>query len=203
MRIQPPEGSVFHTFLAVLFGVSLGTSIQAWRTLEKPREFVSVAKLVSTIELEPYFDGTYLKEPRLYISVIEILESEEMARRTKKRMSVQHPNLAQNSIKIEATRLQKSFIYQINATGTDPKFTKYALDSLIDEFLNLSEEVRKKMGSSGNGMIILERASSAVEPLKNWIIPIGIGALVGGMLALAAFFSARRLFPASPRLPAQ
>ncbi len=203
MRILFTDRYTGGILFAVLLGVSLGTSFQVCRTVDKPQEFVATAKLISTIESDPNFDPTYLKEPPLYISVIETLESEEMARRTGKRINHLHPEWAQNSIKVEATRLPNSLIYQIKATGTDPKFTKYALDTLIDELLDLNENKRKNAGASGSGLIVLERASSAVEPLKNWIIPIGIGALVGGMLALAAFFSVRRLFPSSPSLPAQ
>ena len=203
MKTQTSLAVVFPKVFAVLLGVSVGISIQAWRTLEKPQEFVSVAKLVSTIESDPNFDSTYLKEPPLYISVIETLESEEMARRTRNRVSVLHPEWASNSIKIEASKSRGSLFYQVKATGTDPKYTKYALNSLIDEFLNMCEDKRRRMGASGNGVIILEHASSAVQLPKNWMISIGNGALVGGMLALATVFSLRRLFLPSPALSAQ
>lgn len=171
--------------VSVILGVSAGVSIQAFRITSKPQSFISLAKLVAGVRMEiSSADTSDSEDPgAVYSEVLKTLESEEISRRALDRVRALHPEVKESEVEIRASQNRGSAIFNIRAFGTEPKYTRLFLDALLDEFINFRNAdpgLRDKKPT----IHIMERASSAVEDLQDWALPIAVGVVVGGLVGL-------------------
>lgn len=121
--------------VCTLIGAFAGTAVQSLRLTGKPMEFRSMAKLVRGTTI---YTGAYewLDLPaEFYTNMVESLESEELKRRAWERLSVSKSELTKTQCKIQVTRTRGSAIFNILATGSEPRGTRIFLDTLMDEFI--------------------------------------------------------------------
>ncbi len=185
------------------FGAMVGLCLQALRITGKPTEFVSVAKVVagghlatnhSVIawqEQHADFYGTIietLESADFYGTIIETLESADLKRRALDRVRALNPELKDSDVSIRAMQAKDSTIFNILATGTDPRYTQIFLDALLDEFIAFRQTLREQAleplpsQSMTNYTAIQERASTAVEQVEDWLALLAVGLLGGGLL---------------------
>jgi hypothetical protein len=141
-HILPRFGIVL--FCAVL-GSSLGTMLLALRITGKPQEFRSMAKLVASGQIMTD-DSIHWREQQqdFYGTIIETLESAEMQRRALERVRALNPDLKDSDVEIRVAQTKGSAIFNILATGTEPKYTKIFLDALLDEFIAFRQSIREQ-----------------------------------------------------------
>jgi hypothetical protein len=133
---------------AAMMLVMLGMSTMLLVGCSPPTlQFVSVAKLVaggrmvsSTTNGPQYVE--YLKD--FYGTIIETLESAEMRKRALERVRALNPDLKEADVTVKVTQNKGSAIFNIAATGTEPKFTRVFLDALLDEFRAFREQIREQ-----------------------------------------------------------
>ncbi len=180
--ILPRVGIVL--FCAVL-GSSLGTLLQALRITGRPQEFRSLAKLVAggggniTEDIHMRWRESQMD---FYGTIIETIESAEMKRRALERVRALHPELKEYEVEIRVSQTKGSTIFNILATGAEPKYTNIYLDSLLDEFIafrqnigeqsrgktfqQLLQEVVSKQKIMEDALARMEQARSKVESLE-------------------------------------
>lgn len=193
MRIQANPENAFRWFFWMLFWISLGVYVSVSRIIDEPTEFCSTAKLVTAHGFAPEIRSQTLSDPRFFNTVISIIESADLQRRALDRVRALHPDLQEVAVRTRASQPKDTAFLNLSANSVDPKYTKIFLNALIDEFLILRKEMREKMGALGSDVAVLEHPSPAVEKLSNWVIPISIGALVGGLAGVAVAHQLRRL----------
>jgi hypothetical protein len=130
--------------VCALVGAGLGTVWQALRLAKKPQEFRSVAKLVAGGQIG-FNDNVHWREQQLdfYGTIIETLESPEMKRRATARVKALHPDLKLSDVSIRVVQSQGTTLFNLLATGPDPKDTKTFLNALIDEYFAFRKAVRE------------------------------------------------------------
>ena len=126
-------------------GASIGTGLQALRITKKPQEFRSLAKLVAGGQLV-FNDSVTWREQQedFYGTIIETIESAEMSRRAMERVKALNPDLKDCDVAIRVTRTKGSAVFNILATGSEPKYTKIFLDALLDEFISFRQSIREQ-----------------------------------------------------------
>jgi len=126
-------------------GAVLGTVSQALRLAKKPQEFRSVAKLVAGGEMV-FNDSVHWREQQLdfYGTIIETIEAPEMSRRALERVRALNPDLQNADVAIRVAQTKGSSIFNILATGPDPKYTRIFLDALLDEFIAFRQNLREQ-----------------------------------------------------------
>jgi chromosome segregation ATPase len=126
-------------------GASIGTGLQALRITKKPQEFRSLAKLVAGGQLV-FNDSVSWREQQedFYGTIIETIESAEMSRRAMERVKALNPDLKDCDVAIRVARTKGSAIFNILATGSEPKYTKIFLDALLDEFISFRQSIREQ-----------------------------------------------------------
>jgi len=79
-----------------------------------------------------------------YGTIIETLESAEMKKRALNRVHALHPELKDTKANVETrvAQAKDSAIFNVFATGEEPKFTKIFLDALLDEFIAFRQQIR-------------------------------------------------------------
>ncbi len=130
--------------LAVL-GASVGVCYQALRITGRPQEFRSLAKLVAGGQIMTD-DSIHWREQQqdFYGTIIETLESAEMQRRALERVRALNPDLKDSDVVIRVAQTKGSAIFNILATGTEPKYTKIFLNALLDEFIAFRQSIREQ-----------------------------------------------------------
>lgn len=144
--------SFFRIFLRLI--ITLGcafvvacvfTVLQACRIVDRPSQFSSVAKLVGGGQLVLNDKINWQEQQEdFYGTIIETIESAEMKSRALERVKALNPDLEACDVSIRADRTKGSAIINLQATGTEPKYTKIFLDALIDEFISLRQAIREQ-----------------------------------------------------------
>lgn len=143
-----------------------------------------MAKIVSARALVGYKGDSSELLADHYGTIIETLESAEMKRRALERVRALHPELKETDMEVRVAQTKGSAIFNILVTGREPKFTRIYLDALLDEFMAFRRQLQEQLGKTdGNiDVAIQERATVASENVEDWILPVTVGAIGGGLL---------------------
>jgi len=129
----------------LLLTASIGVCVQALRITGRPQEFRSLAKLVAGGQMV-FNDSVAWREQQadFYGTIIETVESAEMKRRALERVRALNPDVKDSDVEIRVAQTKGSAIFNILATGSEPKYTKIFLDALLDEFISFRQSIREQ-----------------------------------------------------------
>ncbi len=129
----------------LLLTASIGVCVQALRITGRPQEFRSLAKLVAGGQMV-FNDNVTWREQQadFYGTIIETVESAEMKRRALERVRALNPDMKDSDVEIRVAQTKGSAIFNILATGSEPKYTKIFLDALLDEFISFRQAIREQ-----------------------------------------------------------
>ena len=129
----------------LLLTASIGVCVQALTITGKPQVFRSLAKLVAggrMIGTESIRWEEALQD--FYGTIIETIESAEMIRKARERVHSLHPDLKDSEVEIVVRQTKGSAIFNIRATGSEPKYTQIFLNALLDEFIAFRQIIREQ-----------------------------------------------------------
>jgi len=143
------RGRVGFAALVVIAGAGLLLLGLASTRLEfspSKRAYTSVAKLVTggRIVTTPGSVSGQEQLEDFYGTIIETLESAEMKKRAMARVHALHPDLKDSNVDIRVAQTKGSAIFNVFASGSEPKFTKIFLDALLDEFVAFRQQIRRQ-----------------------------------------------------------
>ncbi len=129
----------------LLLTASIGVCVMALKITGQQQSFTSLAKLVAGGRVVGAQQGAgqyleYLAD--FYGTIIETIESSEMRRRALERVSALQPDLKEYDVDVRVLQNRGSAIFNVNAVGTDQKYTRVYLDALLDEFMLFREQER-------------------------------------------------------------
>ena len=129
----------------LLLTASIGVCVQALRITGRPQEFRSLAKLVAGGQMV-FNDSVTWREQQadFYGTIIETVESAEMKRRALERVRALNPDVKDSDVEIRVAQTKGSAIFNILATGSEPKYTRIFLDALLDEFIAFRQSIREQ-----------------------------------------------------------
>jgi polysaccharide biosynthesis transport protein len=129
----------------LLLTASIGVCVQALRITGRPQEFRSLAKLVAGGSLSFDSSVTWREQQQdFYGTIIETVESAEMKRRALERVRALNPDVKDSDVEIRVAQTKGSAIFNILATGSEPKYTRIFLDALLDEFIAFRQSIREQ-----------------------------------------------------------
>ncbi|MGV3662665.1 MAG: polysaccharide biosynthesis tyrosine autokinase [Prosthecobacter sp.] len=129
----------------LLLTASIGVCVQALRITGRPQEFRSLAKLVAGGQMVMNNDYTWREQQQdFYGTIIETVESADMKRRALERVRALFPDLKDSDVEIRVAQTKGSAIFNILATGSEPRYTKIFLDALLEEFIAFRQSVREQ-----------------------------------------------------------
>ncbi|OYW75593.1 MAG: hypothetical protein B7Z37_12545 [Verrucomicrobia bacterium 12-59-8] len=129
----------------LLLTASIGVCVQALRITGRPQEFRSLAKLVAGGQMVFNDSVTWREQQQdFYGTIIETVESAEMKRRALERVRALNPDVKDSDVEIRVAQTKGSAIFNILATGSEPKYTRIFLDALLDEFIAFRQSIREQ-----------------------------------------------------------
>ena len=139
-------GALATTALAMLAVLMSGVVLVSCK--QPPPTYVSLAKLVAGARMVGPGGGSriqyqdYLAD--FYGTIIESIESSELRRRALDRIRALHPDMKESEVEIQVSQNKSSAIFNVRATGTEPKYTRVFLDALLDEFIAFRNQIREQ-----------------------------------------------------------
>jgi hypothetical protein len=133
---------VLLAFLGLALAVLVATTFEF---APKKPVFRSLAKLVAGGRMVASGE-TQWKEmfQDFYGTIIETIESAEMQRKARERVHALHPELKDHDVDIRVAQTKGSAIFNVLATGDDPKYTQIYLNALLDEFIAFRQAIREQ-----------------------------------------------------------
>lgn len=129
----------------LLLTASIGVCVQALRITGRPQEFRSLAKLVAGGQMVMNDSVSWHEQQAdFYGTIIETVESAEMKRRALERVRAMNPDLKDSEVEIRVAQTKGSAIFNILATGSEPKYTMVFLDALLAEFISSRQSIREQ-----------------------------------------------------------
>ncbi|MDB6005028.1 MAG: hypothetical protein JWR15_2015 [Prosthecobacter sp.] len=143
---------------------SIGTALQALRITGRTQEFRSLAKLVAGGQMVFNNSLNWREQQQdFYGTIIETVESAEMKRRALERVRALNPDLKDSDVEIRVAQNKGSAIFNILATGSEPKYTRIFLDALLDEFIAFRQSIRE----GAQGKVLQQFLSEVVTRQKS------------------------------------
>ena len=131
--------------VCAVIGASIGVALQALRITGRPQEFRSQAKLVAGGEMAFIPTITWREQQQdFYGTIIETIESAEMSRLALERVRALNPDIKDADVTIRVAQTKGSAIFNILATGFEPKYTRIFLNALLDEFISYRQVLREQ-----------------------------------------------------------
>lgn len=129
----------------LLLTASIGICVMAISITGKPVEYKSLAKLVAGGRMVAQGDLNWQETMQdFYGTIIETLESAEMKRRALSRVNALHPDLKESDVDIKVAQTKGSAIFNVFAIGSEPRYTRIFLDSMLDEFVAFRQQIREQ-----------------------------------------------------------
>lgn len=133
--------------LLAILGLALALLVATtFEFTPKKQVFRSLAKLVAGGRMVA--NGELQWQEQLgdfYGTIIETIESTEMLRKARERVHALHPDLNDHDVDIRVAQTKGSAIFNILATGDDPKYTQIYLNALLDEFISFRQAIREQV----------------------------------------------------------
>jgi len=147
----------------LLLTASIGVCVQALRITGRPTEFRSLAKLVAGGQMVINDSISWREQQQdFYGTIIETVESAEMKRRALDRVRALNPDVKDSDVEIRVAQTKGSAIFNILATGSEPKYTRIFLDALLEEFIGFRQNIREQ----AQGKVLQQFLSEVVAKQK-------------------------------------
>lgn len=182
------------TILMVIFGASIGITVQALRMKGKPQRFVSQAKLATDSDNILYGNQhqDYLP-PDFYTAVIDTVESSELRRRAFERLEISTSTQNHIEVTVRVSNQKGSRIFIVRAFTAEQKFAPIFLDALLDECVAFYKQNTERSKGKTPTIKVLEWASPSVADNEEWVRATAIGACCGGLAGLLVSFAIGKL----------
>jgi len=129
----------------LLLTASIGVCVQALTITGKPQVFRSLAKLVAGGRMVANNDYSWQEQlTDFYGTIIETIESAEMIRKARERVHALFPDMKDSDVEIRVAQTKGSAIFNILATGSEPKYSQIFLNALLDEFIAFRQSIREQ-----------------------------------------------------------
>ncbi len=126
-----------------LLTTAIGLGLQAWMVLSSPPQYQSSGRLMVSGKINLPDGAVYNEEAANFFGTqLELLQSSEVARRADARVTALNPNLEKVPVRLFATVLPKTSIFQVTAQGPQPQQTKAYLDAVMDEYIAYRRSMR-------------------------------------------------------------
>jgi hypothetical protein len=155
-------------------GLSVPIVLHAWSITIHPPQFLATGKIRaapakvlgmrSADELRQAVDAS----EKFYATEIERLESARLYGRASHRALRLHPEESPSDVEIRATRIGDSSIVTVSAIGPDAKFTHHFLDAVLDEYIELRSEEKRRSQAKNFDLLLYEHVTreQLAEALK-------------------------------------
>lgn len=142
---------------------------QAYQIATAPPNFVSVSQMMVSPRINLPEKTAYLEESvQFFGTQTRLMMSPEIASRASARVRTLQPDLAEAPVGLRVDQLPKTSIFQLTASGREPRWVQAWLNAIMEEFVRYKDEMRedtsdKTLASITEQLLRLEKELEANE----------------------------------------
>jgi len=127
----------------LLLSFSICISYEAYQTAHTPPLYTSHAQMIISPRINTQEKTSYSEELGFFIGTqIQLMKSAEVNSRALNRVRATHPELPVCPTGLDVFQTPRTSIFELVATGSEPKFTRAYLDAVMQEFIKFKDEMR-------------------------------------------------------------
>jgi len=124
-------------------GVAIGLAVQGYRLWTAPPAFMSTGRMYVAIKINPQLGVNYMEEMSQFLGTqMALMTSPKVREKAYDRVKALKSGLAPGSVSLRASVSPKTTIFNLQAIGAEPEFTRAYLDACMDEYLLLKKDMR-------------------------------------------------------------
>lgn len=124
--------------------VSAAILWQAYQLATAPPSFVSYSQMMLSPRINVQDKASYMEEGTQFIGTqIRLMMSPEIATRAAARVKALQPGLAEAQSRLEVNQVPKTTIFQLTASGAEPRWVQAWLNAIMEEFIRFKDEMRE------------------------------------------------------------
>jgi len=152
--------------LLVTLLLSLG--IQWLWLRQRPPSFVSAGQMIVNVKLDIPSENTYSEElDNFYGTQVALMQSESVASLANQLLNEEYPGLHRVPVGVQVTVEPKTSIFDLQAVGEDPRYTKAYLQATMDGYINLKKDLLANASSVAKSNIRDELAQLSLKLQKS------------------------------------
>ncbi len=130
--------------------VILGLGIQAYLIYITPQSYVSIGRMIVGIKIQMATGSTtYTEELSNFLGTqVALMQSGTVQNRASARVLAMNASPRQSPVKLRITVSPKTTIFQFEAIGLEPDFTRAYLDACMAAYMDLKKEMRSSTSDS-------------------------------------------------------
>ncbi len=126
----------------------IALAYQSFVLFKKPEMFTSFGKMMVSGKVDTKEQASYSEDlQNFYGTQIEIMQSEDVMGRARRRLALESPNL-QGDAYIIASQTPRTSIFTLQGTGTNPDYTQRFVDAVMSEFVSYKRDKRQETTDS-------------------------------------------------------
>jgi polysaccharide biosynthesis transport protein len=126
----------------------LGLFVSAWMIYQAPNAFLSTSKMMLTGKLNLGQNAVFSEDSsNFYGTQIQLMQSDEVRDGARALVRATHPQLQPVKIDLEVTQRPRTSIFELQAIGSSPDYTRAYLDAVMQKYLDVKKSMRADQGS--------------------------------------------------------
>jgi capsular exopolysaccharide synthesis family protein len=123
--------------------VALALGVQFFRLRLAPPAYVSQGRMIVSIKIQIPTGSVYTEEFSNFLGTqVALMRSSTVMNRALERVRALKPDLAPAPVDLQISVSPKTTIFNLQATGASPEFTRIYLDACMEEYISLKKEMR-------------------------------------------------------------
>ncbi len=121
----------------------LGLGIAGFRLWQSPPSYLSFGRMIVNIKITISTGSVYSEELSNFLGTqAALMKSGTVLSRAMERVRAIKPNLNPVPVILQVSVSPKTAIFNLEAVGSEPQYTRAYLDACMDEYINLKREMR-------------------------------------------------------------
>src|SRR5262245_33814316 len=147
-RLHRYKALLLRRWWILLLTTSLGLFVGAWMIYQAPNAFLSTSKMMVAGKLNLAQNAVYSEDTNnFYGTQIQLMQSDEVRAGAEAAVRTTHPELAPAKVRLEVTQRPRTSIFELEAIGTAPDYTRAYLNAVMQKYLDVKKGMRADEGS--------------------------------------------------------
>jgi polysaccharide biosynthesis transport protein len=139
--------------------VLAGLLTAAWLNSREPTHYISTAKMVVAGKINLGMGGAYQENSEDFLGTqAAIIQGEVVAKGAQKILVDQGLTRPRSAVRISATFVPRTAIFELSATGTDPVYAQAILQATMQSFFEVRQEMRLQRSENASAAVSKEIA---------------------------------------------
>jgi len=123
--------------------IGLALGVQLYRLWQAPPAYVSQGRMIVSIKIQIPTGSVYTEELSNFLGTqVALMRSSTVQNRAIARVRAVKPDLTPTLVDLQISVSPKTTIFNLQALGSSPEFTRAYLDACMEEYINLKKEMR-------------------------------------------------------------